>query len=592
VSDQPTQPIFNGRYRVERTLARGGMAEVYLGEDLVLHRAVALKVLAAELSRDEGFVERFRREAQAAAGLSHPNIVGVYDWGEADGSYFIVMEYVAGQTLAHLIRDEGPLSTERIAAIGTEIAAALAVAHRSGVVHRDVKPSNVLIGSNGQVKVTDFGIARSARWGAESQLTQTGLVLGTAAYLSPEQAEGRIADPRSDLYALGVVLYEMATGRPPFRGDNPVSVAYQHAREQPEPPSRVDHQVPAWLEAVILKALAKAPEQRYSDAEDLRSALSQPLAFGVTTRLPAVAGGASSQSAEAPTVPLAPTAILAAPTPRHRPAEETSRTSSRSARPAAVALLAAALIAAAVYLAAFESKGAHSAGQSSSTTGKPSSTSTLPATTEPPASTTTNVTSTAPPSTSGPTSFAGYQIVAGSGTSALYCPTGAALGTSGTSAPAGPPGGGPHGHGPSGPQGHGGTAGCGSNGGPGGMGGSGAPRAAGGVGGDGGDGGCPAASLAEMRAGQYPCNGTGSNGGGGGNGGNAAPGETGGSGGRGGRGGDAENAKGGNGGNGGNATPAGPGGPGAAGQQGGGSTGNTPGVNGQNGGNGGNGGNG
>ena len=247
------------------------MAQVYRAMDRQLDRPVALKVLFPELSIDRTFVERFRREAQAAANLSHPNIVPVFDWGEDDGSYFIVMEYVEGRPLSAVLRDPQRLPPVQIAMIGAGVAAALAFAHRHGVIHRDVKPGNVLITPDGDVKVTDFGIARAVN--TEESLTQTGAVMGTAAYFSPEQAEGKGVDARSDMYSLGVVLYEMAVGRPPFTGDSPVAVASKHVRDAPVLPREANPAVPVALEAIVMMALAKNPDDRYGSAEELRADL-------------------------------------------------------------------------------------------------------------------------------------------------------------------------------------------------------------------------------------------------------------------------------------------------------------------------------
>ena len=263
-----TPRVLSGRYELSHLVARGGMAEVYRARDQLLDRPVALKVLFPELSVDRSFVERFRREAQAAANLSHPNIVPVFDWGEDSGTYFIVMEFVDGRALSSILRTAGPLHPDRAAEIAADVAGALSYAHRHGVVHRDVKPGNVLITEEGTIKVTDFGIARAVN--TEESVTQTGAVMGTATYFSPEQAEGMGVDSRSDIYSLGVVLFEMVTGRPPFLGDTPVAVASKHVREHPPAPREVNPGVPPDLEAIILKCLAKSPDHRYATGDDLR----------------------------------------------------------------------------------------------------------------------------------------------------------------------------------------------------------------------------------------------------------------------------------------------------------------------------------
>ncbi len=270
------------------------MAEVLLARDRVLDRPVAVKELVPEFATDPNFVERFRREAQAAASLTHANVVGVYDWGSQDGTYFIVMEYVDGPSLSQVIRSDGPLHPRRAAEIAAEVADGLGFAHARGVVHRDIKPGNVLLTKSGQAKVTDFGIARALSSPAED-LTQAGSVMGTATYFSPEQAQGLSVDGRSDLYSLGVVLYEMLTGRPPFTGETPLAISYRHVQDAPEPPSTHISGLPRGLEAIIMKLLAKKPDDRYASAQDLRLDLNRFLA-GETTLAEQGAPGAVSQA--------------------------------------------------------------------------------------------------------------------------------------------------------------------------------------------------------------------------------------------------------------------------------------------------------
>src|SRR5438874_3397366 len=267
--------LLGGRYQVGEVLGYGGMAEVHLGRDLRLGRDVAIKTLRTDLARDDTFQLRFRREAQNAASLNHPAIVAVYDTGEevaptGETIPYIVMEFVAGRTLKEVLTAEGRLMPRRALEITAEICAALEFSHRHGIIHRDIKPGNVMLTPTGQVKVMDFGIARALASGATT-MTQTSAVIGTAQYLSPEQARGEAVDARSDVYATGCVLYELLTGHPPFVGDNPVSVAYQHVREDPRPPSDSNRDVPPDVDAVVLKALAKNRMNRYQSAAEMRA---------------------------------------------------------------------------------------------------------------------------------------------------------------------------------------------------------------------------------------------------------------------------------------------------------------------------------
>ncbi|HEX5114800.1 MAG TPA: Stk1 family PASTA domain-containing Ser/Thr kinase [Pseudonocardiaceae bacterium] len=268
--------LLSNRYELGETLGYGGMSEVHRGKDVRLGRDVAVKVLRADLARDPQFQERFRREAQNAAALNHPAIVAVYDTGETRTDYgplpYIVMEYVDGRTLRDIVKGEGPLPPKRAMEVMADVCAALDFSHRHGIVHRDVKPANVMITKTGAVKVMDFGIARAVSDG-QAAVTQTAAVIGTAQYLSPEQARGEAVDARSDVYAAGCVLFELMTGEPPFTGDSPVAVAYQHVREDPKPPSAVNPRVPPSLDAIVLKAMAKGPANRYQSAAEMRGDL-------------------------------------------------------------------------------------------------------------------------------------------------------------------------------------------------------------------------------------------------------------------------------------------------------------------------------
>jgi serine/threonine-protein kinase len=261
--------LIDGRYRVLSRLGSGGMADVFLAEDQQLGRKVALKLLHRRFSEDPAFVERFRREARSAAGLQHPNVVGVYDRGAFDGTYYIAMEYVPGRSLKQLIREEAPLDPTRAIDIAVQILKAARFAHRHGVIHRDLKPHNVIVDETGHIKVTDFGIARAGA----SDMTETGSIMGTAQYLSPEQAQGHAVSSASDLYAVAVVLYEMLTGRVPFDAESAVTIALKHVSEAPTAPTRINARIPLALEQVVMWGLNKNPADRPKDADEFIAAL-------------------------------------------------------------------------------------------------------------------------------------------------------------------------------------------------------------------------------------------------------------------------------------------------------------------------------
>src|SRR5918998_1095649 len=306
VSGTLLNPLFHGRYRIVRKLGSGGMANVYLAEDEELGRRVAIKILNDRHANDESFVERFRREAKHAAGLSHPNIVSIYDRGEAEGTYYIAMEFLDGKSLKELIVSRGPAPVNVAIDYARKILDALRFSHRNGIVHRDIKPHNVIVDAEGRVKVTDFGIARAGT----SQMTEVGSIIGTAQYLSPEQAKGAPVDQTSDLYSVGIVLYELLTGKVPFSGDSPVEIAMKHISAIPEPPSTLRPEVPDDLDKVVLRALGKTPPERYPSAEEMDKDL-QRVADGVAV---------SRETDEAATMilsgaHLAPPTIVAPPRP-------------------------------------------------------------------------------------------------------------------------------------------------------------------------------------------------------------------------------------------------------------------------------------
>lgn len=305
VTDPLIDTLFDGRYRIERKLGAGGMANVYLAVDEELGRRVAIKILNDRHANDEQFVARFRQEAKNAAALSHPNIVAIFDRGEAEGTYYIAMEYLEGKTLKELVVSRGPAPANVAIDYARQILSALKFAHRHGIVHRDIKPHNVLVDGEGRVKVTDFGIARAGT----SEMTEAGSIVGTAQYLSPEQARGAGVDPRSDLYSLGVVLYELLTGESPFDGDTPVEIAMKHLSQTPEPPSAHRPELPEELDWVVTRALAKHPDDRYQSADEMDTDLERVLRGAAVS---AETEDTATQIIRAPALPIAASAATAA----------------------------------------------------------------------------------------------------------------------------------------------------------------------------------------------------------------------------------------------------------------------------------------
>ena len=334
-----SESVLGERYQVEARIGAGGMAEVFRGVDRVLGRTVAIKMLLPQFARDAGFVARFKREAQAAARLNHPNIVAVYDTGTDGGTQYIVMEFIEGRTLHEFLSSGRRPSTSQAVDLAQRVAMALAAAHQQGVIHRDIKPANIMVTREGEVKVTDLGIARME---TGETAPQTSAVLGTASYLSPEQAQGQSVDARTDIYSLGTVLYELLTGRTPFTGDSPVAIAYKQVNETPIPPSKLNPEVSPALDAVVMKALAKNPANRYQTAGEFYDDLDRVKHGQEVAATPILAGAAGAEATQVISRPQ-PTSVL--------PPHEEPPGSGRSAWTGVlIGLLIAAVIAGAGYL--------------------------------------------------------------------------------------------------------------------------------------------------------------------------------------------------------------------------------------------------
>jgi eukaryotic-like serine/threonine-protein kinase len=337
--------LIDGRYRVSARLGSGGMADVYLAHDTLLGRQVALKLLHHRFAEDQEFVERFRREASSAAGLSHPNVVAVFDRGEWDGTYYIAMEYLPGRSLKAVVREHGPLSPGDAIDIVVQILLAARFAHRRGIIHRDIKPHNVILDEEGRAKVTDFGIARAGA----SDMTLTGSIMGTAQYLSPEQAQGHAVSESSDLYAVGVVLYELLTGSVPFEGESAVTVALKQVSVEPTPPSRRNPEVGPALDAVVMRSLAKEPAQRFASADEFIAALQQARVGIAPAPMTAINGSP-------PTAHDAAAALLVPPLPEENGQLSTDDSHHHRALWVAAAVVVLAIAAAAIALFALGSK--------------------------------------------------------------------------------------------------------------------------------------------------------------------------------------------------------------------------------------------